>query len=82
MQPGISKPGLVTFYGSFTHGSTNNILLEYAEQGSLVDYFRDQLPPSDGDEISAFWNGMMTLLLGLAEIHEVKNSEGQTVLHG
>lgn len=82
MKVGISKSGLITFYGAFVHGSFQSIILAFAEKGSLSQFFDRQAPPRDIIEQMAFWDGLMTLLVGLAEIHEVKDSEGTPIFHG
>ncbi|PVH88884.1 hypothetical protein DL98DRAFT_565731 [Cadophora sp. DSE1049] len=76
---------LIGFYGSFIQGHTFNIILEYADQGTLEHYFSDTSPPSRGVDIINFWESLFRAIWGLKCIHEVDGrgaSEGPQILHG
>lgn len=62
---------IIRFYGSYTHGSEYNILLEYADKGSLVEYFQKQTPPSRGKDTIKFWDGLFQLIKALKAIHSI-----------
>lgn len=49
-----------------------NIILEYADKGSLEDYFRNESAPSRGVDIIKFWESMFQLIKGLKAIHSVR----------
>ncbi|KAK6391531.1 hypothetical protein LTR65_004366 [Meristemomyces frigidus] len=76
-----STPGLIGFYGGFEHGDTFNILLEYANGGTLEDMFQQREPPSCGDDIIAFWNAFVEVLKALASIHDLKKEASDTMGH-
>jgi serine/threonine protein kinase len=59
---------LVQFYGSWTQGQTHNILLEYADGGTLADFFRCGHPTSKEDRLK-FWNNLLRLLEPIGRIH-------------
>lgn len=69
------EPSLIGFYGSFVHNSTYNIILEYADGGTLEDYFRTVSAPSNGWDILHFWKGILQIIEALCRIHEVVDSE-------
>lgn len=49
-----------------------NIILEYADKGSLEDFFRNESAPSRGIYIVKFWESMFQLIKGLKAIHSVR----------
>jgi serine/threonine protein kinase len=63
---------IIKFYGSYIHGDHYNILLEYADKGSLEEYFRKESPPSRGIDIIKFWEGLFQLIKGLKAIHSAR----------
>ncbi|KAK5121454.1 hypothetical protein LTR85_005287 [Meristemomyces frigidus] len=71
-------PGLIGFYGGFEHGDTFNILLEYANGGTLEDMFQNRDPPSCGEDIVVFWTAFVETLKALASIHDLEKEAGDT----
>jgi serine/threonine protein kinase len=63
---------IIKFYGSFIHGDKFNTLLEFADKGSLEDYFKRETPPSRGVDIIKFWEALFLLIKGLKAIHSVR----------
>jgi serine/threonine protein kinase len=63
---------IIKFYGSYIHGNNYNILLEFADEGSLEEYFRRESPPSRGIDIIKFWEGLFQLIKGLKTIHSAR----------
>jgi serine/threonine protein kinase len=57
------------FHGSWRQGKTYNILLEYAGQGTLLDYFQNTPPPTRSCDIVAFWKNMLDISAALQQIH-------------
>ncbi|CAG9996137.1 unnamed protein product [Clonostachys byssicola] len=48
---------------------TGNLILEYAEHGSLLDFFEQKSPPYKPDEISSLWAGIAGIAKGVECIH-------------
>ena len=72
---------IVRYYGSFSQLGKFTIILEYANQGNLLDYFeRTAHPPTPSDRV-VFWQAFFDLLLALERIHELSRSKG-LVLRG
>lgn len=67
------NPSIIRFHGSFTRGDSYNVLLEYADKGTLGDYFKNESPPSGGEEIIRFWEIMFELIDALRRVHEVES---------
>lgn len=68
------REGIIGFNSSFIHGGTYNILLEYADRGTLENYFQNVSPPWFPDHIADFWNGFFGLAKALVLIHgELEN---------
>ncbi|TQS36500.1 hypothetical protein Golomagni_03046 [Golovinomyces magnicellulatus] len=69
--------GIIKFYGSFQHRQESHILLEYADKGTLSEFFRTEAPPNRAADIVNFWANLLKLLKGLKTIHSLndKNSE-------
>jgi len=65
---------IIRFHGSYIHGDSYNILLEYADKGSLEEYFQKQTPPSRGRDIIKFWDGLFQLIKALIAIHSFLGS--------
>jgi serine/threonine protein kinase len=77
------EQNIVTFYGSWRQGTTYNILLEYADRGTLIDYFENTAPPTEYEDIISFWSALLDVTKGLKRIHELEYSEvGQKVIQG
>jgi hypothetical protein len=62
---------IIGFRGSFRRGETHNVLLEYADKGTLEEYFENETPPSDGHDIIMFWESLFKITAALQRIHEV-----------
>lgn len=60
---------VIGFYGSYIHGDSYNILLEFADKGNLEEYFRNESPPSNREDIVKFWEGLFQLIKALRAIH-------------
>lgn len=76
----ISKPqpGIIGFLGSFWYKESGgtpvyNTLLEYADQGTLEDFFT-QHPhgPQDGHDILLLWDSLFDLAKALDRIHHLE----------
>jgi serine/threonine protein kinase len=63
---------IIKFYGSYIHGDASNVLLEFADKGSLEDYFQTETPPSRGVDIIKFWDGLFQLIKGVKAVHSVR----------
>ncbi|KAL0253078.1 hypothetical protein SLS55_010528 [Diplodia seriata] len=68
-------PGLIGFHGNFIHGGTHNVLLEYADKGTLEQYFKEAPPPNTEDEIVSFWRGLFYPIFALLKIHNLEDQD-------
>ena len=75
---------IVRFYGNFIQHGTYNILLEYANYGTLERYFQFTTPPSRGEDITRFWAALYNILGALTTIHCAApgNSIGPQIFQG
>jgi len=62
---------IIRFFGSYRHGNTFHIILEYANQGTLEDFFQNVTPPTNPDDIYVFWCNILQLLCALTTLHNV-----------
>lgn len=69
-----SSPSIIPFYGSFTRAGTYNVILEYADKGTLKDLFQREPPPKTINEIIEFWERMLKIFAALQAIHDVEAS--------
>lgn len=72
---------MIGFYGGFRHGDRYNIILEFADKGTLEDYFKKITPPTTGEEIITFWEHLFNLIEALLFVHGgeiVLNSDGSS----
>ena len=80
---GQPAPNIVGFRGSFVRNDTYNLILEYADKGTLEDFMKINQPPSDGQEIFTLWKQLFGLFRGLGMIHYVeKDLEGPRIMLG
>jgi hypothetical protein len=80
---GKAAPGLIGFYGSFVYESTYNIILEFAEMGTLEQYFQRFTPPLSALDIKDFWEQMCELIQGVIRIHHMdRDQNGHSSLCG
>jgi serine/threonine protein kinase len=77
------KASILGCYGSYTERNTYNILLEFADRGSLENYFQKESPPSDREDIVKFWKALFELIDALRTIHESSNADCEPqIFHG
>ena len=69
------SPGLIGFFGGFEHNGEYHILLEYADCGTLENYFETEEPPATGADILAFWNSFKEIIKAIVKIHEIKRDD-------
>lgn len=67
---------LIQFLGSYKQGDTYNILLEYADRGTLEDFFGKVPPPSLSEDIVMFWGRFFNVIQALVRIHGTERPEG------
>lgn len=63
--------GVIKFYGCYTHGTTHNIILEYANGGTLENFFETVVPPSFPEERYQFWMAIASLVGVLTELRQI-----------
>lgn len=71
---------IVCYHGSFIRHQTYNLILEYADQGTLYDFmFIEKVPPpSRGEDTIMLWKHLSKLLLGLQSLHEAGDEESSS----
>lgn len=62
---------VLAYYGGFVHGNTYNIILEYADQGTLEDYMSNIGPPSTIEELVLLWDRLLHVTTGIMAIHGI-----------
>jgi serine/threonine protein kinase len=70
-----SNTNIIGFYGSYIHGDTFNVILEFADRGSLARYLKETTPPSSGGDIINFWSSLFEVIPALISIHDVEPEE-------
>jgi len=75
---------IIGLHGSFVQNDTYNLVLEYANKGTLEDYFRTTAPPYSGDDVIKFWRGLFSVLYALKVIHEAPygDPDGPQIFQG
>ena len=79
-----ASKSIVKFYGSFTQQQSHNVILEYADQGTLADYYQRFHNPMLEADTTDFWEHLFNLARGLTQIHDVELHEGESnsTFHG
>ena len=67
---GSEVEGIVGFYGSFTKGPVDHLLLESACQ-DLEQYLEEKAPPTSTGDIINFWTSISSAVAGVWSIHAV-----------
>ena len=75
---GGSNTNIIGFHGSFIWHGTYNVLLEYADRGTLEQYFSVAQSPSSGEGIINVWRELCKILPALAAIHGGQRSDSTT----
>ena len=75
---------IVAYYGGFIHGNSYNIILEYADQGTLETFMRKIKSPSSPEDTLLFWDRLFDVTHGIMTIHGKigKDSSASQILKG
>lgn len=75
---------IIGYYCSFILDGTYNIILEYADRGTLDEYMEATPAPKNVSEIMTFWDRFFAVMQGLVHIHGTLGSdpEEQKILLG
>ena len=65
-----STPGIIQFFCGFKYKDTFNLVLEYADQGNLADYFHANEPPRGAEDIWDFWEKLLEITAAVTTIHQ------------
>lgn len=71
---GQPPPHIIEFLGSYEQADVRYILLEYADIGTLDDYFRKTPSPTSERDIIHFFDGLFNLIKGLCRVHQLADS--------
>jgi serine/threonine protein kinase len=63
---------IIGFYGSFVQDGSYNILLEFADRGTLDHYLDTTSPPTTGEDVYKLWNALFNVIKALKSIHDVE----------
>ena len=64
------SPSIVGYHGSNIHRGTYNVILEFADGGTLEDYFEQQREPKTGQDIIDFWESFFEVVKAISRLHE------------
>lgn len=62
---------IVSFFGSFKHGDTFHIILEYANKGTLEDLMEKSPPPTGPEALHELWGALLRLLQAFQKLHDL-----------
>ncbi len=62
---------IIGFHGSYEQDGSYNVLLEYADRGTLEDYLAKTPSPSTAEDIYMFWGSLFNIVKALKLIHNV-----------
>ena len=71
---GKPSPFIIACYGSFIDNETYNIILEYADRGTLEDFLKSAPAPPSSQEMIEYWDRFSSVTHGLATIHGTEAS--------
>jgi serine/threonine protein kinase len=64
-------PNIIGYYGAFYLGEGLNIILEYANGGTLEEFMQNNNPPDQPEDVNALWEALLGLVHGLRTIHNL-----------
>jgi serine/threonine protein kinase len=64
-------PNIIGYHGAFYLGEGLNIILEYANGGTLEEFMQNKNPPDQSEDIYALWKALLGLIQGLRTIHNL-----------
>jgi serine/threonine protein kinase len=64
-----SEARIIQFYGSFVQDGVFHVLLQYANGGTLEEYFENISPPRRRADMARFWSAMLNLIRAVHKIH-------------
>jgi len=75
------SPSIVHCYEWFEQGDSYVIVLEYAEYGSLIEYWKGTHEPTQQEDINMLWTNFFEIFEGLAVIHSnIPHTQGRESL--
>ncbi|KAK5720388.1 hypothetical protein LTR17_015025 [Elasticomyces elasticus] len=66
---GLHTESLLRYYGTYTYEGMYHVILEYADVGTLEEYFKTVPIPTEGKDIIALWRGVFALADAVFRIH-------------
>jgi serine/threonine protein kinase len=72
---GKPSPHIIACYGGFIHGNSYNLILEYADGGTLETFMRKTKPPSTIEDVLFFWDRLSDITHGIMCIHQTSRIE-------
>ena len=78
---GTQSEHVVGYYGSFIQNGKFSLLLEFADGGNLLDYYRSTPKPMGASDTKQFWWSLLGVLKGLHYVHQVSPDDGYRGIH-
>lgn len=66
---GALGKSIIGFHGSFIQDGSYNVLLEYADRGTLEEYLETTAPPTTGEDVYRVWGALFNVIKALNVIH-------------
>ncbi|KAL9032307.1 MAG: hypothetical protein Q9214_008021, partial [Letrouitia sp. 1 TL-2023] len=66
---------IITYYGSFVRDNVYNIILEFADQGNLDSFMKENPPPSWVKDRIYFWQNLLDIGRALVTLHGYRDVE-------
>ena len=73
--------GLIAFYGGYEYRGTYNLVLEYADGGSLGPHFQQRSPIFSKKDVMLFWEDLFELIKCIRSIHAQQSGATGKVDH-
>lgn len=70
------EDSIIGFYGSYMHGNTFHIILEFANEGTLEDFLHREPRPTDLHDIHVFWDHFLGVVNAVTVLHHVGREGG------
>ncbi|KPI38136.1 uncharacterized protein AB675_1060 [Cyphellophora attinorum] len=79
---GEKIPNLIGCYGAFKQNGSYHVILEYANVGTLEDYFNKVNPPEEKGDVLKLWTNLFDVNNALVKIHDGGDSNSSASQKG
>lgn len=74
-----SSNNIIRYFGSFMQSNKYSLVLDFANGGSLLEFFVNNRPPETAEDRLSFWKSYSGYFRGAYRIHQVQQSSDRDI---